>query len=150
MFRSTPLLRHFSPTKIRIPLWMTFVLIALSLIGSLIALLPARLMASMYVPCSKENLTGTVQTISPGSETGSITIGLITQGNTQGRVDTLISVNSFVHVYMQQGIACHTAQRRSLSALKVGQTVKVWSSSGIILTSYPGQLQDVTDVVILE
>ncbi|WP_374226848.1 DUF3221 domain-containing protein [Ktedonobacter sp. SOSP1-85] len=51
---------------------------------------------------------------------------------------------------MQQGTACHTAQRRSLSDLKVGQKVKVWSSSGITTLSYPGQLQDVTDVVIFE
>jgi hypothetical protein len=145
MFRSTSLLRHFSSPKIWIPLVITFVLI-----GTLTALFLPRLRVSMQVPCGKENLTGTVQTISPVSETGETSIGLITQGHTQGRVDTLISINSFVHVSMQQGTACNTAQRRSLSDLKVGQTVKVWSSSGITLTSYPGQLQDVTDVVILE
>jgi ABC-type multidrug transport system fused ATPase/permease subunit len=145
MFRSTSLLRYFLFPKIWIPLLIAFVLS-----GSLTALFLPRFMTSMQVPCGKENLTGTVQTIDSASENGSTMIGLITQGNTQGRVDTFISVNSFVHIYMQQGTACRTAQQGSLSDLKVGQTVRVWSSSGATLQSYPGQLLDVTDVVILE
>jgi hypothetical protein len=149
MFRRTLLLRPLSCSTIWIPL-----LIALVLIGSLTALFLPRLMASVQAPCSKENLTGTIQTISPGSETGSTTIGLLTQGRgnmrIQDGVDMRISVHSSVHVYLQQGTACHTAQRGSLSDLKVGQMVKVWSSSGITLTSYPGWLEDVTDLAILE
>ena len=68
--------------------------------------------------------------------------------NSQSMPDTIIVVNPFVHVSRQQGAIC-AAQRGSLSDLKVGQTVDVWSR-GIMLTSYPGVLLDVTDVVILE
>ncbi|HEY0752438.1 MAG TPA: hypothetical protein VGD98_00545 [Ktedonobacteraceae bacterium] len=143
------MLRHFSFPKI----WILLV-IACVLIGSLAALFLPRFMASVQAPCSKENLTATIQTISPRSATGSTTLGLNTLGKGNrgifGGVDTDISVDAFVHVYMQQGTACHTAQRGSLSDLKVEQKVKIWSSSGITLTSYPGWLEDVTDIVILE
>ncbi|HEY1351457.1 MAG TPA: hypothetical protein VGF67_17695 [Ktedonobacteraceae bacterium] len=144
MWRSTSLLRYFSSPKIWRPL-----LLAIVLLVSLTTLLLSWLSAGMQVPCSKEDLTGTIQTIAPGSETGSTTIGLAAQGQTRGGVDMRFSVRSFVHVYVQQGKVCQTVQRRSVGDLRIGQTVKAWSSSGITLLSYPGWLEDVTDVVIL-
>lgn len=74
----------------------------------------------------------------------------MTQDYPHRRGDTFIGVNAFVHVSMQQGTACHPAQQRSFSDLKVGPTVKVWSRSGRTLLSSPGQLEDGTEVVILE
>ena len=149
MFRRILLVRRLSFLTIWIPLLMAFVLL-----GSLAALFLPRLMASVQAPCSGENLRGTIQTISPGSEPGSTTVGLNTLGTVNRHlfsgVDTQISVTSSVQVYLQQETACSTAQRGSLSDLNVGQRVKVWSSSGITLTSYPGWLEDVTDIVILE
>jgi hypothetical protein len=149
MFRRIWLWRRFSFPKIWIPLAIPFVLV-----GLLAALFLHRPMASVQAPCSRENLTGTIQTISPGSKPGFTTIGLNTLGTANrhlfGGVDTYISVNASVHVFLQQGTACSLAQQGSLSNLNIGQRARVWSSSGITLLSYPGWLEDVTTMVILE
>lgn len=136
---------------LRLPkIWIPLLLVVLALIGLLaVAFLP-RLIASTQAPCSKENLAGMIKTLPPSSEAGSTSIGLVTPGNTRGDVDMVINVDRSIHVYTQRGTDCSAAQRRSFSELKVGQTIKVWSSSGIVLTTYPGILTDVTDVVIID
>jgi hypothetical protein len=125
---------------------------AFVLFSSLIALFLLRPMDSVRAPCQGENLSGTILTLSPGPGPGSLTIGLNTEGEGTGPfaggIDMRISLKASVHVYLHQGIACYTARRESLSDLKVGQTVRAWSSSGITLESYPGWLEDVTDLVI--
>lgn len=135
---------------LRLPkIWIPLLLIALALIGSLAFLFLPRLIASTRAPCSKENLAGVIKTISPPSKAGSTHIGLVTPGNTRGDIDMVINVDSSVRLFLQRGTACSAVQQGSLSDLKIGQTIKIWSNSGIVITTYPGVLTDVTDVVIL-
>ena len=134
---------------LRLPkIWIPLLLIVLVFISLVAFLFLPQLIASTRAPCSKENLTGVIKTISQ-SENGSIHIGLVTPGNTNGNVDMVINVDRSLHLYLQRGTTCSAAQQGPLSDLKAGQTIKVWSSSGVVLTTYPGVLTDVTDVVIL-
>lgn len=66
-----------------------------------------------------------------------------------GRVSLVIRVESSTRIYRQPGATCQGLQQVSFSDLRPGQTLKVWSSSGIMLETYPGQLLDISDIVIL-
>jgi hypothetical protein len=66
-----------------------------------------------------------------------------------GRVNLLVRVDASTRIFRQQGTGCQVLQRVSLSDLRVGQKLKVWSKSGIVLTTYPAQLTDPSDIVIV-
>jgi hypothetical protein len=66
-----------------------------------------------------------------------------------GRVNLIVTVLASTHIFWQHGTNCQTLQAASLPDLKVGQKLKVWSQSGIVLTSYPGQIRDTSAIVIV-
>ena len=66
-----------------------------------------------------------------------------------GRVDLIVRVEASTRIWRQQGPRCQDVQAVSFSDLRAGQKIKVWSRSGILITTYPGQLTDASDIVIV-
>ena len=66
-----------------------------------------------------------------------------------GRVNLLVTVDASTRIFRQQGTGGQVLQRVSLRDLRVGQKLKVWSTSGIVITAYPAQLTDPSDIVIV-
>jgi type II secretory pathway pseudopilin PulG len=61
-------------------------------------------------------------------------------------VNLVVGVTDATRIFRQQGSEYNPA---SFSDLKAGQKVAVWSKSGTALNSYPGQIRDTSDIVIV-
>jgi len=61
-------------------------------------------------------------------------------------VNLVVRVNDATRIFRQQGRECKPA---SFGDLKAGQKVAAWSKSGTALNSYPGQISDTSDIVIV-
>lgn len=61
-------------------------------------------------------------------------------------VNLVVRVNDATRIFRQHGSECKPA---SFGDLKAGQKVAAWSKSGTALNSYPGQIRDTSDIVIV-
>jgi hypothetical protein len=61
-------------------------------------------------------------------------------------VNLVVRVNDVTRIFRHQGSECKPT---SFGDLKAGQKVAVWSKSGTELNSYPGQIWDTSDIVII-
>ena len=66
-----------------------------------------------------------------------------------GRVNLIVRVGASTHIFRQQGTTCQTLHMGSFRDLKAGQKLKVWSKSGVVLTTYPALIPDASDIVIV-
>jgi len=145
-------MQHLRSRKI----WILLVVIVL-LIGVPISVLVIRSLHSSYSSpdpfCSKpENGDGVIDSTDRSS--GYEVLKLYDPAQKtfpagSGRVNLLVRVDSSTRIFRQQGTGCQVLQRVSLRDLSVGQKLKVWSKSGIVLTTYPAQLTDPSDIVIV-
>ena len=103
--------------------------------------------------CSKQAFaSGVIVRVGGGkmqsSTTGDIDVHDPTQASDPALagVNLVVGVEASTRIFRQQGSECKPA---SLSDLKAGQRIKVWSKSGTELNSYPGQIRDTSDIVIV-
>jgi len=66
-----------------------------------------------------------------------------------GRVSLIVRVDASTHIFRQQGTICQTRHLGSFRDLKAGLKLKVWSKSGVVLTTYPALIPDASDIVIV-
>jgi len=67
-----------------------------------------------------------------------------------GKVDLLVTVLSSTRLFRQVGsFNCATIQHASLRDLKPGQALQIWAYTPGIYASYPGQIPDMSDILIL-
>ena len=67
-----------------------------------------------------------------------------------GKVDLLVTVLSSTRIFRQVGSCnCSNVQNASLHDLKPGQAIRIWAYTPGIEASYPGQIPDTSDVLIL-
>src|SRR5258708_8965967 len=66
-----------------------------------------------------------------------------------GRVNLIVRVDASTHIFRQQGTICQTRHLGSFRDLKAGLKLKVWSKSGVVLTTYPALIPDASDIVIV-
>ena len=66
-----------------------------------------------------------------------------------GRVDLVARIMPYTLIFQQPGSACQHLQARTVQDLKPGQRVRVWSKSGVVLTSYPGMIPDTSFILIM-
>jgi hypothetical protein len=67
-----------------------------------------------------------------------------------GKVDLFVTILSSTHIFRQVGsFNCATIQNASLRDLKPGQALQIWAYTPGIEASYPGQIPDTSDILIL-
>ena len=146
--------RIWSP-KVWIPLVVSVLLIAVPISVLMMRSVHSSLEShsSPESLCSKpENGDGTIDSIDRRSGYGVLKLYDPTQKTFppgMSRVNLLVTVDASTRIFRQQGTVCHVLQRVSFHDLKVGQKLKVWSRSGIVLTTYPAQLTDPSDIVVV-
>jgi hypothetical protein len=134
-------------------IWIPLVVIVLLMVVSISVLVIRSVHVSPDTPCSKpENGDGVIDSIDQSS--GHEVLKLYDPAQKSfppglGRVNLLVTVDASTHIFRQQGTGCQMLQSVSFGDLKVGQKLKVWSRSGIVLTTYPAQLNDPSDIVIV-
>ncbi|HTD18540.1 MAG TPA: hypothetical protein VK667_03315 [Ktedonobacteraceae bacterium] len=142
-------MRRILSPKVWIPLVVSVLLIAVPIS----VLMMRSNHSSPESPCSKlENGDGIIDSIDRRSGYGVLKLYDPTQKTFppgMGRVNLLVTVDASTRIFRQQGTVCHVLQRVSFHDLKVGQKLKVWSRSGIVLTTYPAQLTDPSDIVVV-
>ena len=134
-------------------LWLAGILVVLAVPASVVIF--RALSSSPNGPCGKAaNATGVVDSIVKDGATGYGSVRLYDPAQKtfppgMGRVSLVIRVESSTRIFRQPGVACQALQQVSFGELRPGQTLKIWSSSGIMITTYPSQLQDISDIVIV-
>ncbi len=145
-------MRRIRSPKVWIPLSMTLLLLA-------VLAVPALARHSLPHPslCSKQAFaSGIIVSIDSGknqpSTKGDSARSLRLHDPTQASdaslagVNLVVRVNDATRIFRQQGRECKPA---SFGDLKAGQKVAAWSKSGTALNSYPGQISDTSDIVIV-
>ena len=138
--------------RVWIPLSITLLLLAVLAVPAL-----ARHSLLHPSPCSKQAFasgvivridTGKNQSSTKGDSARALRLHDPTQASdtSLAGVNLVVGVNDATRIFRQQGRECKPA---SFSDLKAGQKVAVWSKSGTELNSYPGQIRDTSDIVIV-
>ena len=145
-------MRRIRSPKVGIPLIIALLLLAVLAVPAL-----ARHSLAPPSPCSKQPFgSGVIVSIDTGknqsSSKGDITRALRLHDPTQASDSSLAGVNLVVDVqastriFRQQGSECIPV---SFSDLKAGQRVEIWSKSGTAYNTYPGQIGDTSDIIIV-
>jgi hypothetical protein len=129
-------------------IWLTGILVLLAIPASVLAF--RALNSSPGALCGKAaNATGVIDSIVKGGVVRLYDPTQKTLPSSMGRVSLVIRVEPSTRIFRQTGAACQGLQQVSFSELRPGQTLKIWSSSGMMLQTYPGQLLDISDIVIV-
>ena len=134
-------------------IWLVGIIVLIAVPASILMI--RALSSSPGAPCNKPaNTTGVIDSIVKDNTTGYGTLRLYdptqkTFPPGMGRVSLVIRVERSTRIFRQPGAICQALQQASFSDLRPGQSLKIWSSSGIMITTYPGQLQDISYIVIL-
>lgn len=128
--------------------WLAGILVLLAIPASVLAF--RALNSSPGALCGKAtSATGVIDSIGAGGVVRLYDPAQKTLPPDMGRVSLVIKVESSTRIFRQPVAACQGLQQVSFNELRPGQTLKIWSSSGIMLQTYPGQLLDISDIVIL-
>jgi len=134
-------------------IWIPLVVIVLLIVVPIYVTVIRSVHASPDHFCSKlENGDGVIDSIDRSSGYGVLKLYDPAQKTFPpglGRVNLLVTVDASTRIFRQQGTVCQMLQSVSFRDLRVGQKLKVWSRSGIVITTYPAQLTDPSDIVIV-